>query len=203
MFLPMIKTSSDKKKANQQNTTLHEQYNQKVQANSEAYRIACATYSEDMRKWEADKAEMHAFLAGPLEKSKWILSKVYENELIYPKYHNLPALTSICEYLITGRCDELTGPHGAYNLYEDEVRKDTIISQMNTIIANLESIKTNQYMLYQQVVSIKSDCDRIGAELRQIKGLNYAIAELTMLNTYYEELQARNTGFIAAHHLLS
>ena len=85
-----------------------------------------------------------------LKKSKALLSSFYNNkELIYPKYHNLPALTSIYEYLVTGRCDELTGPHGAYNLYEDEVRKDTVISQLNLVIDNLEKIKQNQYMLYQ------------------------------------------------------
>ena len=59
----------------------------------------------------------------------------------------------------------MIGPHGAYNMYEDEMRKDTVISQLNTVIANLEQIKQNQYMLYQQVKAIQNTASEIGNEL--------------------------------------
>ena len=79
------------------------------------------------------------------------LRTFYSCDVIYPKYRTLPALTSICEYFESGRCDTLTGVNGAYNLYEDEVRKDRIISQLNTIIEQLDSIRNNQYLLYTQL----------------------------------------------------
>lgn len=128
---------------------------------------------------------------------------MYKKDYIYEKYHNLPAMTSIYEYLLTGRCDELSGPHGAYNLYEDEVRKDTVISQLNTVIANLEQIKQNQYMLYQQVKTVQSELMQINNEIRQVKGYTVSIAQFTALNAYYAELTARNTGIAAAYHIMN
>ncbi|MBR2054592.1 MAG: hypothetical protein IKM05_06555 [Clostridia bacterium] len=128
-----------------------------------------------------------------INQTKALLEKLYDKNIIYPKYCTLPALTSIYEYFMTGRCTELTGPHGAYNLYEDEVRKDTIINRLDTVIENLEQIRNNQYMLYQQVKSIKENTDIMVSELRQIKGYSIAIAELTALNAYYAQLTERNT----------
>lgn len=121
---------------------------------------------------------------------------------MYPKYQNLPALTSIYEYFITGRCEELTGPHGAYNMYEDEMRKDTVISQLSTVIANLEQIKQNQYMLYQQVKTIQKTASVIGNELAQIRGYTAALTELSAMNAYYNAVSARNSRIMTAYHLL-
>lgn len=126
---------------------------------------------------------------------------MYDKGIIYRKYCTLPALTSIYEYFITGRCTELTGPHGAYNLYEDELRKDTVISQLNTVIENLEQIKQNQYLLYQQVKAIQENTSAIASELRQIKGYTVAIAQLTVLNAYYAALNERNTRITMYYHL--
>ena len=86
--------------------------------------------------WKDSCTKMRTTLEKPLKETKENLERVYAKNIIYPKYRNLPALTSIYEYYVTGRCEELSGPYGAYNLYEDEVRKDKIISQLNTVIAN-------------------------------------------------------------------
>ena len=51
-------------------------------------------------------------------------------------------------------------------MYEDEVRKDTVIAQLNAINENLEKIKQNQYMLYQQVVSIRENTDIISGSVK-------------------------------------
>lgn len=128
-----------------------------------------------------------------IDETKTLLEKLYNKNIIYPKYCTLPALTSIYEYFMTGRCTELTGPHGAYNLYEDEVRKDMIINRLDTVIENLEQIRNNQYMLYQQVKSIKENSDAMVSELQQIKGYSITIAELTALNAYYAARTERNT----------
>ena len=150
-------------------------------------------YSQDIIIWRETNDEMYAFMAEPLAKTKQVLETYYSQDVIYPKYRNLPALTSIYEYLITGRCEGLTGPHGAYNLYEDEVRKDMVISQLSVVIQNLEQIKQNQYMLYQQVKEIQQTTNSIENELRQIKGYSIQIASLTALNAYYSALNERNT----------
>ena len=138
----------------------------------------------------------------PHQQSLDIREKLYARNVMYPKYQNLPALTSIYEYFITGRCEELIGPHGAYNMYEDEMRKDTVISQLNTVIANLEQIKQNQYMLYQQVKTIQKTASVIGNELAQIRGYTAALTELSAMNAYYNAVSARNSRIMTAYHLL-
>lgn len=160
-----------------------------------------AAYKRNLSDWNDTNTEMHSFMQKPLEESRELLQRYYASNTIYPKYCTLPALTSIYEYFMTGRCTELTGPHGAYNMYEDELRKDTVISQLNTVIANLEQIKQNQYMLYQQVKSINENTQIIASELQQIKGYTVQIAELSALNAYYAALNERNTRITMYYHL--
>ena len=159
-------------------------------------------YYQDHAEWQKLREEIDKKLETPHQQSLDIREKLYARNVMYPKYQNLPALTSIYEYFITGRCEELTGPHGAYNMYEDEMRKDTVISQLSTVIANLEQIKQNQYMLYQQVKTIQKTASVIGNELAQIRGYTAALTELSAMNAYYNAVSARNSRIMTAYHLL-
>lgn len=160
-------------------------------------------YYQNHTEWQKLREEIDNKLETPHQQSLDIREKLYARNVMYPKYQNLPALTSIYEYFITGRCEELTGPHGAYNMYEDEMRKDTVISQLSTVIANLEQIKQNQYMLYQQVKTIQKTASVIGNELAQIRGYTAALTELSAMNAYYNAVSARNSRIMTAYHLLS
>lgn len=156
-------------------------------------------FAYNQKCWEDSCTKMRATLEKPLKETKENLERVYSKNIIYPKYRNLPALTSIYEYYVTGRCEELSGPYGAYNLYEDEVRKDKVISQLNTIIANLEQIKQNQYKLYEQVCQIQSNTNRMVWELNAIKGYVIELTNLTALNTYYNGVTALNTRIMTSY----
>ena len=156
-------------------------------------------FDYNQKCWEDSCTKMRATLEKPLKETKENLERVYSKNIIYPKYRNLPALTSIYEYYVTGRCEELSGPYGAYNLYEDEVRKDKIISQLNTVIANLEQIKLNQYKLYEQVCQIQSNTNRMVWELNAIKGYVIELTNLTALNTYYNGVTALNTRIMTSY----
>ena len=156
-------------------------------------------FDYNQKCWKDSCTKMRATLEKPLKETKENLERVYSKNIIYPKYRNLPALTSIYEYYVTGRCEELSGPYGAYNLYEDEVRKDKIISQLNTVIANLEQIKQNQYKLYEQVCQIQSNTNRMVSELNAIKGYVIELTNLTALNTYYNGVTALNTRIMTSY----
>ena len=84
-------------------------------------------------------------------KSSMNLGKIYSKNIIYPKYRNLPMLCSIYEYLCSGRCSTLEGRDGAYNILEMEIRLDRIITSLNLILANLQAIRQNQYVLYSAI----------------------------------------------------
>lgn len=156
-------------------------------------------FDYNQKCWKDSCTKMRTTLEKPLKETKENLERVYAKNIIYPKYRNLPALTSIYEYYVTGRCEELSGPYGAYNLYEDEVRKDKIISQLNTVIANLEQIKQNQYKLYEQVCQIQSNTNRMVRELNATKGYVIELTNLTALNTYYNGVTALNTRIMTSY----
>ena len=175
--------------------------NSKETIESENARQA-AKYHENIRIWQAANDTMHEKFNVELAASREALEKLYALNFIYPKYRTLPALTSICEYFMSGRCTALEGPNGAYNLYENELRMNTIISQLSTIIENLEAIKQNQYMLYQQVSYMTGTVQAIHNEVCQIKGYSITIAQLTSLNAYYSAVTARNAQIMTLCHIL-
>lgn len=96
------------------------------------------------------------------------LIKHYAQNVLFPKYRNMVAITTINEYLMSGRCYELEGPNGAYNLYEMELRQNIIVGQLSNIISGLEQIRNNQFSLYHELVKANSTISDI---LREVEGL--------------------------------
>ena len=140
---------------------------------SEMQLYRCAVQTEERRYTAAKKNYAQArkevnMLKAPLTESKKLLSRLYDKNIIFPKYRNIVAMCTIYEYFLSGRCIELTGPNGAYNLYEAELRQNMIINQLDEIRSHLEDIKENQYTLYHEmqranktIVGIANDIDKI------------------------------------------
>lgn len=138
-----------------------------------------------------DKLEQHtqrhnaAILAhtSALSSLQKALDALYAEDIIFPKYRNLVAITAINEYLLSGRCYSLEGPDGAYNLYEMELRQNIVIGQLSNIISNLEQIRSNQYSLYEQLTRSNALVENIMHELRDIRSD-------TQLTAYFAEITA-------------
>lgn len=133
-------------------------YNQSIdeiirrnQAKRDAYTKSLLAFSEQV----ADHVNRSKLEINEVISAKWDLKEalrtLYEENIIYPKYQNLVAVSTIYEYLASGRCDRLEGPNGAYNLYEMELRQNIVIGQLSTITEHLEQIKENQYTLYYEI----------------------------------------------------
>lgn len=140
------------------------------------YRITAAQYDskcDEMRKKHRDALAL-------LENS---LKKLYDADIIFPKYRNLVAVAAINEYLESGRCERLEGADGAYNLYEMELRQNIVIGQLNQIVSNLEQIRSNQYSLYEELQRSNMLVNAIAHELRDMKND-------TKLLTYFSGLTA-------------
>ena len=135
----------------------------------------------------------------------------YTTDIIFEKYRTLPALSTIYEYLASGRVDALTGANGAYNLYESELRSNLIIDKLDVVIDKLEEIKQAQFKLCNIMKSVASDIKRIGnslddvcSSLEKIEGNTRKTAELTKkiekntaLTTYYAEKTAFYSRIVA------
>lgn len=109
------------------------------------------------------EAEEKKMIEAEIEEAKETLSKLikgkkelYSQNVIFGKYRNIVALASFYEYLVSGRCDSLEGRDGAYNIYENEIRANQIISQLSDVLKSLEQIKRGQYMVYSMLNEISS-----------------------------------------------
>ena len=125
----------------------------------------------------------HLFLKEEIEIAEELLKKFYkaQNEMyscgiIFEKYRNFVAVSSFFEYISSGRCETLEGADGAYNLYENEIRMNMVIGQLNQVIESLEEIKQNQYMIYsaiqesnRQLNALNSSTSRMVSTLGEIK----------------------------------
>lgn len=94
--------------------------------------------------------------------------KLYSYGVLYEKYRNFVAVSSLCEYLSSGRCDTLEGAYGAYNLYENEIRMNMVICQLNQVVESLEEIKQNQYMIYSAIKETNSLLEALNSSTNEV-----------------------------------
>ena len=93
------------------------------------------------------------------------LQKVYDINIIYPKYRGIIPVTMFCEYMDSGLRTDLTGVNGMYQWYETQLMGQQIVNSLSEInstlhhisyqlgsIANqLTEIQRNQTMLYEEI----------------------------------------------------
>lgn len=110
---------------------------------------------------------------------------------------NVIAWSTMYEYFVTGRVDRLSGPAGAYNLYENELRANIIIAKMDVIIEKLDQIKNNQYILYSTLTKISEEARELSDKMDEM--LNASQETNRLLGDIYQTEQgiAYNTAKIA------
>lgn len=178
------------------------EYNRECTIIDEENKARRKAYDGDLANWNASHSNGLNYLNSKLNESKAKLARYYSANVIFPKYQNLPALTTIYEYLLTGRCSGLAGPNGAYNLYEAEVRQNTIITQLSIIISQLEQIKYNQYTLYQEIKQIEYTTQLISSDISALNAYAYTLTQVASLNTFYAGIAAEATSAMAFYQTL-
>jgi len=108
------------------------------------------------------------------------LNSLYSRDIIYVKYRNLIAVAQFYDYFASGRCSTFEGSDGAYNLFENELRLNTIIYKMDNIIGKLDAIQNNQHMLYSELKSSRQTFEDV---TRQLKCTNEQLNTL-LINSY-------------------
>lgn len=135
-------------------------------------------------------------------------SQFYGYDIVFPKYRNAVALSTFYEYLSAGRCTQLEGADGAYNIYENEIRADRIIGQLTQVIERIDDIKDGQYMIYSELQSVNKNLDRLNKTMdtaldsiqNMEKGIQHiadntdVIAHNTAVTAYYSKMNAELTN---------
>lgn len=130
------------------------------------------------------------YITSLIEKNIEARNRLYSYGIIFGKYRNYIPMISFCDYLQSGRCDCLTGPNGAYNLFEQESRADLIIYKLDQAIDSLEQIKTSQYYLYAEL-------RKMNQELEAIEGQLLVNNVLSMIQINQLDQVVQNTGVAA------
>ena len=156
------------------------QYNQQYETSKKIYDDRLARTQSQIVTYDKVTNVETANLNGSLYKLEKSLKQLYDVNIIYPKYRNLIAIATIYEYFASGRCTELEGPNGAYNLYENELRANIIIGSLGQIISDLQQIKNGQFALYQELQNSN----------REITRLLYNISDNTQMTSYHAKVAA-------------
>ena len=159
------------------------EYEEKQTKNDKEYNDLLEEYNMNLKQYNIKTRELIDKHNNILIMLKNTLEKLYNENVIFPKYRNLIAITAINEYLVSGRCSELEGANGAYNLYEMELRQNIIINQLSNIIDNLEKIRDNQYVLYTELVKSNNTINEIIGEIKELN-------KTTKLNSYFNAVTA-------------
>jgi hypothetical protein len=146
------------------------------------YPQLCRPYDDKIASLQSEIGKTKAFISA----TKKVLSELYALNILFSKYRNLVAVSSIYEYLRSGRCVALEGHDGAYNIFENEIRQDIIIIQLDRAIAKLEEIRQTQYMLYDAVQESNMLLIQANKEMQKI-GASSA------LTAYYSGQTAKNS----------
>lgn len=120
-----------------------------------------------------------------------LLNKVYSANIIHPKYRHFVAVSQIYEYFETGRCTELEGPHGAYNLYESELRLNTIIDKLDIIIQKLNAFNATMGMVVSAINYSNRMLSDISSSLNRIEANTALTAYNTQCIAFNTELSSR------------
>ncbi len=131
------------------------------------------------------------------DSTKNTLKRLYDFDVVFPKYRSFVAMATISEYLESGRCTTLTGPDGAYNLYESELRQNRVISRLDTIAEQIELVKDNQYLLYTELKKANQISEHIATEVRNLADVSHRIAVHSAITARCSEITATNTKAIA------
>ena len=117
----------------------------------QSHKVASQEYALTLQKYKAETDNQITQMNNILTDLDNRKNSLYSLNIIYPKYRNLVAISSLFEYFESGRCSSLEGADGAYNMYEYELRSNIIINSLSQIIEDLGKIKNNQYALYETI----------------------------------------------------
>lgn len=161
------------------------------QRRTQIYKESLEEYKQERTCYEDYCENTFNMICDVGKKLSEALKDLYAENIIYPKYRNMVAVTTIYEYLESGRCRQLDGPDGAYNIYEMELRQNVIIGQLSSIADNLERIKERQFALYNEVTEANQRTntllsyidDGVAFNAYQNKAMNDSLETIKYLET--------------------
>lgn len=174
----------EKEKVDKEYSTLIDNINSSIKENL----ATCRKIRADNKNYDATPIETPEnarikLVKDEIKQAKQLLKKLivvrnslYSLDIVFEKYRNYVAVATFYEYILSGRCDTLKGSNGAYNLYENEIRMNTVISQLEQVIESLKSIKKCQYMLYISISDMNEELKELNCTMDKIASYTKSIS---------------------------
>lgn len=176
------------------------EYNQKVQQsidyNRETEISNKLALSQLSRKCDILNKNISEAKVNYIQTSR-VLNDYYNIGIIFPKYRGLVPITMFFEYLSSGRCSQLEGHEGAYNIYEQELRMNLILNKLDDIIVRLDQIQENQYMLANAIKESNKTAQKIYSVVSNCADQLQDISSNTEATMYFSQVSAMNTTYMA------
>lgn len=178
---------SNKQAENQYNTLLIEEQNRVIQAKNtkEFLQSKKNTFTQMLSKTCTSLNTLYE-------------AKVGGQNILYPKYRDIIAVSMFLEYLESKRCSQLEGHEGAYNIFENEKLLNHIITKLDIVIQKLDDIAQNQHCLYEALRDISKKEDALHNELQGIS----STLESVELNTQINAASTQSLLFIESLRVL-
>ncbi len=96
-----------------------------------------------------------------LERLEAALEYYYSTQVLDPKYRSLVPVTTMCGYFEAGKCMDLTGTDGAYNLFEKELKQEAITDNLAGITGGMDKIGESQRGIISQVAKINGKAEAL------------------------------------------
>lgn len=103
-----------------------------------------------------------------LNEANAVLTEIYSHNVLPKCYRNFVSVSTMYQYIATGRCICIKGHGGIYDTYEQDFQRNLIITNLQQINAKLDEIIENQMMLYQQMKDANSTLNSINKELQNL-----------------------------------
>lgn len=176
----------------------YEEANNKIQTenkkketyNNQRYYYWQSKFNEDENQkkslWEIQKLthteyikKETALIKTELQKLDSVLDSIYSLEIdgklcLHPAYRGLSSVAVIYGYLDTGRCTELEGHEGAYNIYEQEKRLGYIIDKLDVISNKLDRLNGTMMYLGQAIYQCNDKLDQLNENsMKTLQAIEY------------------------------
>lgn len=184
---------------------IEKEYNdaiQKYEAKVKSHKQALARRDRDLTNQQARVTYLQEAVnqcTQNIYNTRSLLDRYYNMGYLYPKYRRIVPVCAFCEYLEAGRCDSLTGPNGAYNIYENEVLMKRVIEKLDDVIARLDDINYNQQLIAQELCRGRSQISQI---LQSVDSSIRSVQQSSAITSYYARITAMNTEYLTWADLL-
>lgn len=161
-------------------------------------------YQEDLEqkvKWNNERCvyvsdKYKNVIIPAINETEETLKTLYSKNIIHEKYRNFPTVAQLYEYMDTGRCTELEGAHGAYNLYESELRQNIIINKLDDIIAQLEQLNSTMSYMASAIGQSNALLSSVCNSLDSIQTNTAITASNSAITAYNTQCTAYNSALL-------